>query len=198
MNKEYFSEKLSDTDWVLARLSIALQLTSDEAIIKKATEFEGIEQYLIIREEEDGGCYSIKMTKELLDHASISEDEAWHEAMIHICRDTTLISLDQMMADLMGADYDASFPKSTIHVITTTTKTKGASAILNREALSNFAKHYRTRELIVLPSTKQEMLIIPFDGSMKLEDMSAMVKEVNATEVDPKDRLTDRAYLLRL
>ena len=131
MNKEYFSEKLSDTDWVLARLSIALQLTSDEAIIKKATEFEGIEQYLIIREEEDGGCYSIKMTKELLDHASISEDEAWHEAMIHICRDTTLISLDQMMADLMGADYDASFPKSTIHVITTTTKTKGASAILN-------------------------------------------------------------------
>ena len=198
MNKEYFSEKLSDTDWVLARLSIALQLTTDEAIIKKATEFEGIEQYLIIREEEDGGCYSIKMTKELLDHASISEDEAWHEAMIHICRDTTLISLDQMMADLMGADYDASFPKSTIHVITTTTKTKGASAILNREALRNFAKHYRTRELIVLPSSKHEMLIIPFDGSMKLEDMSAMVKEVNATEVDPKDRLTDRAYLLRL
>lgn len=102
------------------------------------------------------------------------------------------------MADLMGADYDASFPKSTIHVITTTTKTKGASAILNREALRNFAKHYRTRELIVLPSSKHEMLIIPFDGSMKLEDMSAMVKEVNATEVDPKDRLTDRAYLLRL
>ena len=51
---------------------------------------------------------------------------------------------------------------------------------------------------MVLPSSISEMLIIPFDGSMKLEDMSAMVKEVNDTQVAPEERLTDMAYILKV
>ena len=85
-----------------------------------------------------------------------------------------------------------------LHIITTVQKTKGAAAILNRDTLSHFAREHDVDSLMVLPSSISEMLIIPFDGSVKLEDMSAMVKEVNDTQVAPEERLTDRAYILKV
>ena len=38
------------------------------------------------------------------------------------------------------------------------------------------------------------MLIVPDNGEMGLKDLEAMVKEVNATQVAPADKLTDSVY----
>ena len=43
----------------------------------------------------------------------------------------------------------------------------------------------------VLPSSVHEVLIVPDNGTMELRDLSAMVYEVNRTEVAPQDRLSD-------
>ena len=37
-------------------------------------------------------------------------------------------------------------------------------------------------------------LIVPDNGNMSLSDLEAMVKEVNATQVAPEDKLTDSVY----
>ena len=190
---------LKDPDWIIEHITIGLQHASDEMLVKKDTEFEGIEQYLMLRGETVDGSYSLKVTPELLATAGIDTEEAWKEAMVHICRDTQLISLDKIMTDMLGEDFDETMRSgSPIHVITTVQKIKGAAAILNRDALSHFAREHNVDSLIVLPSSISEMLIIPFDGSMKLEEMSAMVKEVNDTQVAPEERLTDRAYILKM
>ena len=190
---------LKDPNWILEHITIGLQLTSNETLVKRETEFEGIEQYLMLRGEINDSSYSLKVTPELLSTADIDTEDAWREAMIHICRDTHLISLDKIMEDMLGEDFDeAMMSGSPIHVITTLQKTKGAAAILNRDALSRFAREHEVDSLMVLPSSISEMLIIPFDDSMKLEDMSAMVKEVNDTQVAPEERLTDRAYILKV
>ncbi len=49
-------------------------------------------------------------------------------------------------------------------------------------------------DFFILPSSIHELLIVPDDGHVKLEDLKGMVKEVNETQVDPKDRLTDSVY----
>ena len=37
-------------------------------------------------------------------------------------------------------------------------------------------------------------MIVPDDGNVKLADLEAMVREVNATQVAPEDKLTDSVY----
>jgi len=45
-----------------------------------------------------------------------------------------------------------------------------------------------------LPSSIHELLIIPDNGNFDLKSLENMVKEVNATTVDPADQLTDNVY----
>ena len=71
-------------------------------------------------------------------------------------------------------------------------------AILDRRALKTFAKEHGVDELVVLPSSVHEMLILTYQGDMNLDDLSDIVKEVNAVQVKPEERLTDRVYLIKL
>ena len=49
-------------------------------------------------------------------------------------------------------------------------------------------------DFYILPSSIHEILIIPDNGKMGLKDLENMVKEVNATQVSPADKLTDNVY----
>ena len=51
---------------------------------------------------------------------------------------------------------------------------------------------------MVLPSSIHEMLILPYQGDMNLNDLSAIVREVNVVQVEPEERLADTAYLIKL
>lgn len=98
---------------------------------------------------------------------------------------------------MTDAHYDASMdPDIKFHVITNSHKCKGTACIMNRKALRTFTQKYDTNMLFVLPSSVHEMMIAPFDSGFKLEELSAMVKEINEMQVAPKARLTDRAYII--
>lgn len=75
---------------------------------------------------------------------------------------------------------------------------KGASAILDKKALKKLSEKLRVSKFFVLPSSAHEMMLIPCDDESKLDMYSNLVKEVNYTQVDPVDRLTDRAYILEI
>ena len=49
-------------------------------------------------------------------------------------------------------------------------------------------------DFFILPSSIHEMLILPDDGQVDAEMLKDMVKEVNATQVAPEERLTDDVY----
>jgi len=56
------------------------------------------------------------------------------------------------MADMLGEDFNETMMSgSPIHVITTVQKTKDTAAILNRDALSRFAREHEVDSLMVLP-----------------------------------------------
>lgn len=46
----------------------------------------------------------------------------------------------------------------------------------------------------VLPSSLHETIVVPNDGNMEYKALLAMVTEINATEVDKQDKLTDQVY----
>ena len=105
----------------------------------------------------------------------------------------------KVMCSVMNMEYLEEMEDMTpLYVLTNTSKTKGASAILNKKALVEFGKKHNTDKIVVLPSSVHEMLLIPYTEETDIDTFSAMVEEVNNAEVDPTERLTDRAYIITL
>lgn len=195
---EFDVNVLFNHDFILKHIYIALQKDSTEEIIKRPCDLDGIESYLYVRGDmSDDGSFSVKVTKAILDQASIAEDEAWEMAEKHTYAETSLESLAKIMADMMGSEYTEDMNKRVpLFVLTNKCKIKGASAILNKKVLAEFGEHYDTDKLIVLPSSIHEMLIVPYESGMDISSFSSMVEEVNCEQVDPTERLTDRAYVI--
>ena len=193
------SMNFNDPEWILDHITIVLQRSSEGEIVKRPSDLDGIEQYLILSGEQDGSFYSVKVVPVLLSNVGITEEQVWDRALENLSMDTQITSLGKVLSDMMGFAYDGSMDSGMrFHVITNSRKCKGAATIMNRSALRAFTQKYRTNMLFVLPSSIHEMMIAPYDSSLNLDELSAMVKEINETQVAPEERLTDRAYILSL
>jgi len=189
----------NDPEWILDHITIALQRTSEDEIVKRPCDLDGLEQYLILAGEQDDSFYSVKVVPVLLSNNGITEEQAWDRALKNLSMDTQITSLGKVLSDMIGFAYDGSMDSDMkFHVITNSRKCKGAATIMNRKALRTFTQNYRTNMLFVLPSSIHEMIIAPYDSRYNLDELSAMVKETNETQVAPEERLTDRAYILSL
>ena len=189
----------NDPEWILEHITIGLQAFSDDDIIKRPCDLEGIEQYLFLKGKLSDTSYSVKLTPDILSHAGIDECRAWEQAMENLCADTQITSLTKLLSDMSGIPLEApAEPDINLHVITNSEKYKGAATILNRKVLRSFAREHHTNMLFVLPSSVHEMMISPFTEKTTADELSVIVKEVNETQVAPEERLTDRAYILCL
>lgn len=193
--------ELFDRDFILNHLYIGLQKESTEELVKRAcAELEGIESYLYIRRERnEGDSYSVKLTRQLLERADISEVEAWEYAEAHTYAETTITSMAKVMCEMMNMEYSEDMEDMTpFYVLTNTSKVKGASAILNKKILSEFGKKYHTEKIVAIPSSVHEFLILPYTEEMNIDDFSKMVNEVNVSEVDPTEQLGTKAFIITL
>ena len=71
-------------------------------------------------------------------------------------------------------------------------KTDGAGILLCDDYLK--ALQNKIGKFFILPSSIHEILIIKDDGMVDMNNLSAMVKEVNRTQVSDEDVLADTAY----
>lgn len=192
--------ELFDRNFILSHVYVALQRESSEELVKRdACGLDGIESYLYVRRDDGEGEYSVKLKKELLEKAGIPEDEAWERAAGNVNAETTIQSMDSVIAEIMGAgcgkDMGNTMP---FYILSNQRRFRGASSILNKEMLLQFAKKQGVDKIVALPSSVHEFILIPYHGEVNLEEYSKMVYEVNHSQVEPQDRLTDRAYLITL
>ena len=161
-----------------------------------------MEQYLYFSESgpTSHDMWSVKLRPELMKTAHISEELAWELAEKHTFEATSIQSMSEILAEMMGVDYDSDFPDMApceMYVISNHERCKGASAILNHDLLERFAKQHNCKSLAVLPSSLDEAILVPLhDESYSIEDFDAIVKNVNETQVAPEYRLVDRAYVI--
>lgn len=179
-------EKIEDKQFILTHLYIGLQKESEEPLVKKACRLEGIESYLYIRE----GYYFIKLNETIMEKNGITVEEAWENAEKNTFEETEI----ETMKGMFGCNVEA------MCVVTNRDSIRGASAILDSKKISEVAKKYGVNKLVCLPSSVHEMIIIPCKENEDkfLEFFSNMVAKVNQNEVEPEERLTDRAYILTI
>ncbi len=187
---------------ILNNLFIGIQKTSnDNELITKPTAFEGLESYLYFREIPETSEHFIMASPEILNSLHLSKEKAWKIAETNTFSKTTVMSMRDIFLD--GLKQLGKVPDEipdtiddSMYIVSNCFHWLGASAILDKEALTELAKHLHTNKFIVLPSSVHEMLVIPYTEESDLTEFSNIVKEVNVTQVDENEQLTDRAYVI--
>ncbi len=186
-------ETILTKEYIISHLNIALQRVSDNNITKKSTEYEGIEQYLIIL----GDDFSIRVQDQILTSNNIDIEKAWEIALENLNKTTTIKSMANILHEQTGLpeEFFENFP---MWVISNDKNIKGASAILNRKLIKDFASEQGTDKVYFIPSSIHEAIIIPYTDDTNIEQLSSMVQDVNSTEVSPEEQLSDKAFLIEL
>ena len=100
------------------------------------------------------------------------------------------------MPDEMIEELLKDFPESRENAMTVVTNdvgVNGAAAIFYSGVMDKIAETTKG-DYFILPSSVHETIILPDNGAMTAKELEAMVTEINATQVEPWDRLTDQVY----
>lgn len=190
---EFDKDKLLNSDFIMKNVYIGLQKTSVEDIVKAKTDFEGIEKYLYVRINKDA---SFKLTHALLEKLSLMEDDAWKAAEKNTFAETKITPITEMLSKMTGVEIEDIEGVPPQYIVSNAINYRGGSAILDKGALKELALKLDTDRFIVLPSSIHEMIVVPDDGSVDMDELDSMVREINEMQVSPEERLTDRAYII--
>ena len=80
------------------------------------------------------------------------------------------------------------------HVLTTESGVYGAAALLYTDQIEKMAGE-NERDIIILPSSVHELLLLVGDGSYDYHELSLMVRGINESVVEREDRLSSCVYL---
>lgn len=80
-----------------------------------------------------------------------------------------------------------------MYVLSNEQRLNGAAVALNEKAMEMVSEQIGG-DFYVLPSSLHELLIVPKSAGMELSELESMVREVNATQVEPAEKLSDHVY----
>jgi len=103
---------------------------------------------------------------------------------------STILFGDNYEQESFLPDKESSSDK--MYVFSTEDKVNGAKLLNQPELLEQIAE-YLNSSLIILPSSIHETIIVPDNDSMEFDkcELSAMIKEINLSEVNPDEVLAD-------
>ena len=190
-------DKLFSADYIEGHIRIGVQKEGTEDLIKRKSTFEGIEEYLYISDSNEGEGFTIKLKPNMAEQAGLSEDYLFEVAEKNNHEEFTAQPLMNIIAQMMGGEtLGADEDSLPMYVLSNKSNIKGASAMLDKKGIGELAEKIGVHEFVLLPSSIHECILVPKVGDVDMEMFENMVKEVNATTVDPLDQLVDRAYLL--
>lgn len=159
--------------------------------------------YLCIVNENDGSCATWLITNDFLKIWNVDEDELFETASGNTCCEMPVLikSMPEIIKELMAdnykeeiQDYDEFYneERPRMYVATNIQKLFGACVILYPDVLIDFASQYGS--FYILPSSIHEVIFVPDDGEICPDELRNMVQEVNHTQVEVYEFLSDEVY----
>lgn len=152
--------------------------------------------YITLPTDDETSAY-IKVTNQLLEVWGVSFEDAYQQATMLFNKEETVITNIVNILDELGISGFDDMEMPPLYVMTNQSRMYGAARILDTDVLESFAERMNA-DLVVIPSSTHEVLLLPVTESVQtIELMNNIVKEVNRTEVDAEERLSDHVYLYR-
>lgn len=102
-------------------------------------------------------------------------------------------TLDALLegADRQRMENHPIFP--TLYVLSNPVGVNGAACMTYPQVIRDFARQLN-QDILILPSSIHEVLLVADCENYNYEDMSLLVKDINETEVSVEDRLSNQIY----
>lgn len=133
----------------------------------------------------------ILIKNEMFDYHGMTEDELYHLAVKNVREQKQVVTLDQILKEMVGVEEDLE----QIPMLIAKTKyvTHGASVMLCEDVLSEAADMLKS-DLYILPSSIHEIIVLPVDFRDDVTGLKDIVNTVNQTQVLPEEFLSDSVY----
>lgn len=190
---------------IKANLYCALINAKDNEELLKHIPHEKFEDLALIAKCRIGENASLTVSNSLASRFRMTSDEIMDMAAANmtkekfVCKSLSSMLQEMMPAAIMTENFkEELFPSQSppAYVLTNELKHDGAAAITSKEALEEAEKTVGG-DFYILPSSRHEVILVPESMCASPEDvknLEAMVRNVNATQVDDKDRLSDHIY----
>ena len=189
-------------DFILANVLPRLMSASNEAglrsrqVVVRPYLDMVVSFYVPISEFSDDGIGSMQITEMLLKNANIGIDEIHEKAISNLEKGIKIQRIDEVIREIIGNDIPLEDePGIPMYVVTNSNNIHGAAVILSKKTFEGL--HERLGDKVaILPSSIHECIAVAYRTPDDLDNFISMVKEINATEVNVSDKLTDNVYLL--
>lgn len=137
---------------------------------------------------------SMQITNYIMDVWNIAVEDLWQAAQKNLENEKFIIKdMEEVVAEMLGIEIDKENLSGSQYVMTNESKVNGAIGMLRTDLFKNF---YETRKekFYILPSSLHELIFVPEKNGLRAEELQEMVREVNRTQVERTEWLSDRVY----
>lgn len=175
---------------------------SNETLLKDVPFFEYLDLaivFCIMVTMEDQNWGSILIHNHMLEEWKLSKEELFDFAKVNTYQmfAPSFRPLEDVIENMLSEKDKALFPCLTpafpMFILTNTQNAHGATVICYPDFLQKLSMELDT-DFFILPSSIHEVILIPMKSEIHLSDLSEMVKEVNSTQLEPEEVLSDHAY----
>ena len=155
--------------------------------------------YRIDLGDTENGNATVLITNEMMRNYGLTQDQL-HQDALDASQHTmkyNIRSMDEVlmgMAQSMGIEQDQPVMFSSPLYVATTERDMFGAGVLAVPSFFEDAAEKLDGNFYVLPSSVHEILLLPDRFAPEHQLLKEMVQDVNANEVDPKDRLSDNVY----
>ncbi|KAF5041254.1 hypothetical protein DSECCO2_524940 [anaerobic digester metagenome] len=144
------------------------------------------------------GTGSILLNNTHLKLWGVDQNEVHSQAVLNMPKilPYTFENMNDIIAEMMGADlveFEEMAGENMMWVLSNDKRMQGAAYMFDEEVMSSIAEKLGG-DFIVLPSSLHEVIILKEEGNMDLEHIHGMVSEVNESQVEPDEVLSDAIY----
>ena len=189
--KDKLQVRICDREWNEERLA--------DKVVTEHGDFDAY--YAVNLKENENGIGSIPVTISLMNEWGVSAEQIQTDAMAaDQNRGVVLMDMNEMVKsmifggepeNLLHEKLDIEASENPMFCLTNTQKMNGASLLLQEDIRKQIGECLGS-DYFVLPSSIHEVLILPDNGMLEVPELNAMVKEVNETQVERQEQLSDK------
>ena len=156
--------------------------------------------YRFVLENSEDGSASVLVTNRMIEVMGVTPEQLHADALVNSpqLKPAVIMGMNEVMLEMMGMEQAEMLGipldmDEMMYVATVPDKIQGACVL----AYENFMEEAAERvggSFYILPSSLHEVLLVPDNGEMGLQELESMVRDVNANEVRPEERLSDNVY----
>ena len=155
--------------------------------------------YYCLMEHDTMGNATILIHKSHMEQWNVREEDLWKIARQNtpkrlrgeICDMKKII--EEITSIRFGSEVWEEMQEITMYVMTNKKRFLGAAVLLYDHVVRQFA-YTIGKNLYIIPSSVHELILVPDDGKIDVDNLNQMVREVNREQLDEREVLADHVY----